>query len=196
MSESSSLPLFSTAVDPGPSFADVLRQVAPHQLPGAGITGPSTLEIPHGTTVVAIRFAGGGLATLAASTALTPGLGSRVQVTGRTGATAGLAEYPEGSEARIDLWAIPGAETVTDPFGGGLTTDLDLATINNSLAPFHALQIADFVAAVRERREPVVTGREAAKSLAILTALYTSAASGRPEPVRYLPERPELPQRG
>ena len=139
------------------------------------------------TAVATIRFAGGGLATLAASTALTPGLGTRVQVTGRTGATAGLAEYPEGSEARIDLWAIAGAQAVTDPFGGGLTTDLDLATINTSLAPFHALQIADFVAAVRERREPLVTGREAAKSLAILTALYTSAASGRPEPVRYLP---------
>jgi proteasome beta subunit len=59
MSESSSLPLFSTAVDPGPSFADVLRRLAPHQLPGAGIDKPSTLEIPHGTTVVAIRFAGG-----------------------------------------------------------------------------------------------------------------------------------------
>jgi proteasome beta subunit len=59
MSESSSLPLFSTSVDPGPSFADVLRRLAPHQLPGAGIDGPSTLEIPHGTTVVAIRYADG-----------------------------------------------------------------------------------------------------------------------------------------
>src|SRR3954452_18125158 len=59
MSESAFLPLFGPLVDPGPSFADVLRQIAPHQLPGAGISGPSTLEIPHGTTVVAIRFAGG-----------------------------------------------------------------------------------------------------------------------------------------
>src|SRR4051794_10283231 len=59
MSESSALPLFTPLVDPGPSFADVLRRVAPHQLPGAGIEGPSTLDIPHGTTVVAIRFAGG-----------------------------------------------------------------------------------------------------------------------------------------
>ncbi|MET0863277.1 MAG: Gfo/Idh/MocA family oxidoreductase [Nakamurella sp.] len=140
------------------------------------------------TAVATISFAGGGLATLAASTALTRGLGTRVQVTGRTGASAGLAEYPEGSEARIDLWAIPGEEFVTNPYGGRLTTDLDLPAINDALAPFHALQIADFVAAVRERRQPVVTGREAAKSLAILTALYGSAASGRPEPVRYLPE--------
>src|SRR5664279_1805151 len=59
MSESSALPLFGPLVDPGPSFADVLRRLAPHQLPGAGVTSPSTLEIPHGTTVVAIRFAGG-----------------------------------------------------------------------------------------------------------------------------------------
>src|SRR6478609_6932580 len=59
MSESSALPLFSPSVDPGPSFADVLRRLAPHQLPGAGINQPSTLEIPHGTTVVAIRYAGG-----------------------------------------------------------------------------------------------------------------------------------------
>src|SRR5262245_31145293 len=59
MSESSALPLFSPSVDPGPSFADVLRRLAPHQLPGAGISQPSSIEVPHGTTVVAIRFAGG-----------------------------------------------------------------------------------------------------------------------------------------
>jgi len=59
MSEPSALPLFASAADPGPSFADLLRRVSPHQLPGAGITQPSTLEVPHGTTVVAIRYAGG-----------------------------------------------------------------------------------------------------------------------------------------
>ena len=60
MSETSPLPLFSPLVDPGPSFADVLRRLAPHQLPGAGVhSDAGTLDIPHGTTVVAIRFAGG-----------------------------------------------------------------------------------------------------------------------------------------
>ncbi|PXY36995.1 oxidoreductase [Prauserella flavalba] len=143
------------------------------------------------TAVATVRFASGGLATVAASTALTPGLGTRVRVTGSTGATAGLAEYPEGSEARVDVWAVPGAEAVTSPFGSGLAADLPLSAINGSLAPFHALQIADFAAAVRDGRDPAVTGREAAKSLAILTALYASAASGRPEPVPTLKE--EIP---
>src|SRR4051794_34627324 len=59
MPEPSSLPLFARNTDPGPSFADLLRQVAPHHLPGAGIDQPMTGEVPHGTTIVAIRFEGG-----------------------------------------------------------------------------------------------------------------------------------------
>ncbi|MEU9059831.1 Gfo/Idh/MocA family oxidoreductase [Streptomyces sp. NPDC048430] len=140
------------------------------------------------TAVATVRFASGGLATLAASTALTPGLGTRVLVTGGTGASAGIAEYPEGSEARIDLWSVPGAETAESPFGTGLTADLPLSRINGALAPFHALLVDDFTAAVRQGRPPAVTGREAGKSLAILTAAYASAASGRPEPVPTLNE--------
>jgi proteasome beta subunit len=55
------LPRFTADLDPGPSFAGLLRQVAPHQLPGAGHDGGGThpIEIPHGTTVLAIRFGGG-----------------------------------------------------------------------------------------------------------------------------------------
>ncbi len=55
MSDLHALPLFAPEHDPGPSFADLLRRVAPHHLPGAGIDQPSTLDIPHGTTVVALR---------------------------------------------------------------------------------------------------------------------------------------------
>lgn len=135
------------------------------------------------TLVATLRFASGALATLAASTALTPGLGSRVMVTGSTGATVGLAEYPEGHEAVNHLWAVPGEAVVASPFGAGLADDVPLSTINDSLAPFHARQITDFVDAVRTGREPAVTGREAMRSLAIVTAIYDSAASGKPEPV-------------
>jgi predicted dehydrogenase len=135
------------------------------------------------TAVATLRFASGGLATLTASTALTRGLGTRVTVSG-PGGTVGLAEYPEGSEAVNHLWV----ESVESPFGDGLRPDIPLSQINGSLAPFHALQIADFVDAVRTGREPAVTGREAARSLAILTALYASAKSGRPERVPSLKE--------
>jgi proteasome beta subunit len=60
MAEPSALPLFSPSLDPGPSFSELLRQVSPHHLPSA-VIGASTvgLDIPHGTTVVAVRYADG-----------------------------------------------------------------------------------------------------------------------------------------
>jgi len=58
----SPLPTFGPGLDPGSSFVDLLRRVAPHDLPGAGLehsSGGTPLEITHGTTVLAIRFDGG-----------------------------------------------------------------------------------------------------------------------------------------
>ena len=48
-----SLPFFGPGSDPGPSFADLLRRLAPHALPGAGLDDHSAgaLEITHATTV-------------------------------------------------------------------------------------------------------------------------------------------------
>jgi proteasome beta subunit len=59
-----SLPLFTPAFDPGPSFVDVLRHVNPHALPTPSIgvgapPGVAPIEAPHGTTVVALRHADG-----------------------------------------------------------------------------------------------------------------------------------------
>ena len=53
---------FAPGVDPGPSFVDLLRKVAPAPAPGrrrVGTAGAAPIEITHGTTVVAIRYAGG-----------------------------------------------------------------------------------------------------------------------------------------
>ncbi len=57
----SALPFFSASLDPGPSFAELLRRTGPHNLPGAGLgdAAAPTFEITHGTTVVAIRCEGG-----------------------------------------------------------------------------------------------------------------------------------------
>lgn len=56
-----SLPFFSTGEDPGASFVDLLRRVAPDQVPGtaAGAGAEAPFAVTHGTTIVAIRYAGG-----------------------------------------------------------------------------------------------------------------------------------------
>ena len=50
------LPIFSASDDPGPSFADLLKRVRPADvLPDGG----HDLTIPHGTTVLGVRYADG-----------------------------------------------------------------------------------------------------------------------------------------
>ncbi len=60
MASESRLPFFSGEADPGPSFVDVLRRLQrmSDRGPGSG-SGAAALETPHGTTVLAIRFADG-----------------------------------------------------------------------------------------------------------------------------------------
>jgi proteasome beta subunit len=54
------LPSFGPNLDPGSSFVDLLRRVAPHSMPGeASSGGVAPVDVTHGTTVLAIRYAGG-----------------------------------------------------------------------------------------------------------------------------------------
>jgi proteasome beta subunit len=55
----SPLPFFASGSDPGASFHDLLRRVAPEAAPSTGDLSSAMPEILYGTTVVAIRFAGG-----------------------------------------------------------------------------------------------------------------------------------------
>jgi proteasome beta subunit len=62
------LPTFAPGSDPGPSFFELLRRTQPDALPGANLPGVNLsaggsasgpIEVPHGTTIVCIKFAGG-----------------------------------------------------------------------------------------------------------------------------------------
>jgi proteasome beta subunit len=66
MTEPSPLSFFGPGLDPGPSFVELARQVRPSILPGMGLVGSplagapaNGFDVPHGTTVVAIRYVGG-----------------------------------------------------------------------------------------------------------------------------------------
>jgi UDP-N-acetyl-2-amino-2-deoxyglucuronate dehydrogenase len=145
---------------------------------GAFILGDS-IEVED-TAAALITFASGAIATLAATVAASPNLGTRIIVTGSNGATVNVTEYPEGSDAVNDLWAIPGEERAGTVFADGLSGDIPVAEVNARLLPLHKLQVADFVDAVRTRRAPAVSGQEAMKSLQIVAAIYESARTGLP----------------
>ncbi|MFV0374996.1 Gfo/Idh/MocA family protein [Microbacterium sp.] len=140
------------------------------------------------TAAAIVEFTSGALATVHVSTTFTPGLGAQLWFTDAQGRTAGLREFPEGV-GLADEWTVPGVETFANPYQQG-AFDVPLSEIHRELTRFHTLQIADFIAALREQRAPVVTGRDARRSLAIIAALYESSRTGRtvdvtvPEQVR------------
>ena len=137
------------------------------------------IEVEDSATAV-ITFTSGAMATLEASTAVSPSLGVQLRITGETGASASLTEFPEGSDGRVDLWAV--GETIsTEPaHPEGSHPNVDLASINGQLIPHHTTQVRDFVQALRDGTDPAITGQDATKALRILLAVYESSRSGLP----------------
>jgi UDP-N-acetyl-2-amino-2-deoxyglucuronate dehydrogenase len=142
------------------------------------------IEVEDSASAV-LTFTSGAMATLQASTAVSPSLGVQVRITGATGATAQLSEFPEGSDGRVDLWAADGTISTEPVHPAGVEPNVDLSTINGQLIPHHTAQIRGFVAALAAGTEPAVTGRDATAALRILLAVYESARTGAP--VRFAP---------
>jgi proteasome beta subunit len=57
--DSPALPLYATDSDPGPSFLEVLRRARPADVPGSALDAAPPFDVPHATTIVAIRCQGG-----------------------------------------------------------------------------------------------------------------------------------------
>jgi len=123
------------------------------------------------TVVATCEFASGALATIQALTTLNPPDGFRMAVHGSNGATLGLREAPELTEAVTDLWTLQ-----PDP-----REDWERAREQRPGFPrFHALQLDDFARAVLEGRPPAVTGADSLKALHIIKGIYLSNHRRRP----------------
>lgn len=127
-----------------------------------------------------LKFASGAMATIQASTAVTPGLGVQIRIIGTTGTSVQLTEFPEGTEGRVDLFGTEDALQTEPTWPGNANPNTALSEINSALVPFHKLQVADFVNAVVTNTDPTVTGEEATKALRVLLAIYESSETGKP----------------
>lgn len=110
------------------------------------------------------------LGLIQATVAAYPGYPERLEIIG----TRGSAIYHRG-EARLE-WHI------TEPRDDG---EVRGAASSGAAAPMaisaagHIAQFQDFVAAIREQRAPRVDGHEGRKSVAVVEAVYRSAACGQ-----------------
>jgi UDP-N-acetyl-2-amino-2-deoxyglucuronate dehydrogenase len=148
------------------------------------------------TAVAVMRFDGGGLGSVVVSNAQKPGLYGRVHVHGENGATVGVqtdggAMFIAGMSPVLeppvnDLWTVPGEEGLLDAWR---REDEERFRAIDPAAHYHRLQIQDFLRAVLEEREPLVTGEDGRRTVELFTAIYRSRRDGGPVRFPLKPER-------
>jgi predicted dehydrogenase len=123
------------------------------------------------TALALLEFSSGAVATLEATTAAYPGYPRRVELT----TIAGTIAIEQGSVVAADL------EGVAEDFVASESRALNASASSPIVADVtgHRRLIEDFVEAIRDHRDPMCSGREGRKSLAVVDAVYESARTGR-----------------
>jgi UDP-N-acetyl-2-amino-2-deoxyglucuronate dehydrogenase len=150
-----------------------------------GLLAHERIEVED-TAVAILKFANGTLGTIVATTAAYPGLTARTAVHGDRGSAVidddELTYFHAAGEGQEgDAYGAGGdenqAEQVMERYGEAEPGSGAGADPGN-LSMAHRDQIQDFVEAVREGREPLVTLQEGRKPLAIIQGIYESARVG------------------
>ncbi|MFO0812757.1 MAG: Gfo/Idh/MocA family oxidoreductase [Gemmatales bacterium] len=128
------------------------------------------------TAVACLQFHSGALGVIQATTSVWPGLPKTIGIHGSAGSAVVeqedllrwefAKELPSDAEVRIRFAQKVGAS-------GGSSNP---AAISHE---YHRRQLADFIAAIQEKRAPVVDGREGRKAVEIILGIYEAARTGR-----------------
>jgi UDP-N-acetyl-2-amino-2-deoxyglucuronate dehydrogenase len=145
-----------------------------------------TIEVED-TAVAVLRFKNGALGTILVSNSQKPGFYGKICVHGENGASVGVqtdggSPFVSGVSETVDppvndVWTVPGEEHLLAQWRAedrARCEQLDVMTY------YHKLQIQDFLRAILEDREPLVTGREGRKHVELFTAIYRSQRDGLP----------------
>jgi UDP-N-acetyl-2-amino-2-deoxyglucuronate dehydrogenase len=138
------------------------------------------------TVVASVRFQSGGMASIVLSNSQRPGLYGKIHIHGSSGASVG-AEIDSGSPFISgvtekmdppfnDVWTVPGEEQNLS-----LWNSEDRSRPWNVMTHYHQIQLADFLAAVAENREPAVNGDAGRRVVELFTAVYRSQLEHAPQ---------------
>ena len=139
------------------------------------------------TALAIVRFKSGALGNIILSNCQKPGIFGKVQVHGENGASVGV--QTEGGSMFIagmtpiaeppvnDLWTVPGEEKLLDGF---VREDQELFERIDPMVYFIRLQIEDFLEALDQNRDPLVTGEEGRKTVELFTAVYRCKRDRQP----------------
>ncbi|MHB8295977.1 MAG: Gfo/Idh/MocA family protein [Acidimicrobiales bacterium] len=163
----------------GVHYVDLLRwMMGPvEQVTAICATESHEIEVED-TALALLRFSSGAVGLLEASTAVFPGFPERLEVSGIGGTVIledGVLRQQEFLDDRGEVGAYGAKARVGDIASSSAAADPAAIQANA-----HALQLADFLRALDSGGTPLMTGAEARGALEIITAVYQSAAEGRP----------------
>jgi UDP-N-acetyl-2-amino-2-deoxyglucuronate dehydrogenase len=134
--------------------------------------------------VAVIKFRSGALGILKGTTSMNPERRLHgVTLVGDSGATVSLDCWQvKDSERRVSSgpWDIGSNDIWTIPGDSGVSRDEAIDYHSGDLPNFHAHQLRDIIAAVRDKRPPAVTGEDGRRVVAIIQGVYESGRTGRP----------------
>ena len=136
-----------------------------------GVLAHRDIEVED-TCVATLRYASGALGVIQAATSVHPDCQQRIELHG----TKGTIVLEGTEETWIKQW-----ETFDERRPSAAPDEVEhagAAAVLEMGGEGHRRQIADFVAAVQEDRQPAVNGPEGRRSLAVVQAVYHSARSG------------------
>ncbi len=119
------------------------------------------------TTIAVCEYASGALGVIECTTSVYPRQPDRIELHGEKG-TILLEDY------KIARWQLEDVEQ-----GEPTAEELALPGAGKGTSVGHFLQIQDMVNAIREDREPVITGEDALPSLAVIQAIYEAERTGQ-----------------
>ena len=136
---------------------------------------PNLIEVED-TAIAILRFRNGALGQILAATSMYPGTRRRYHVAGRDGSIEVVEDELVGFNFRTprdddDQIRERFAKPTTHQGGASNPMAIDYRP--------HKRNIEDYLASLAEGREPLLTGEESLKAVAIIEACYQSARTGK-----------------
>jgi UDP-N-acetyl-2-amino-2-deoxyglucuronate dehydrogenase len=161
----------------GIHYADLLRWIMGPVTEVTAVSATEEHQIEaEDVSLALLRFASGAVGTIVSSTAVFPGFAQRLEISGTNGTVViedGQVSY-EGLRAGVTDPGLRGYRAATGASladAGPNAADLGISS--------HIAQIADLLAAVDEKRDPLVTAADGRQTLELIIAVYESARAGR-----------------
>jgi len=139
------------------------------------------------TAVAIVKFKSGAIGNILVSNSQKPGLYGKVHIHGRNGASVGVqtdggAMFIAGrtgiAEPPVnDLWTVAGEEEFLKRW---VAEDTEIFNRYDPTVRFMQLQIEDYLNAIRDGREPAVTGEDGRRTVELFTSIYHSTRLNKP----------------